>query len=119
MDQYGSFKCTPADAEQLADQLKEHGTVVFAWSHNDFDGFIFMASINFKTLGTMPFGGSPRGRAYIGLWGRGCDHVRMDGGLLKYDLDKLNIDEEAAEKFADFWNAVCRRINGSGSPRAA
>lgn len=110
MDQYGSFQNNEKDYDELANDLAKHNTIVFSWSHNQIDGYIFMISIGFVKLGMMPFGGQPTGRAYVGLWGRGCDHIRMDGGLLKYDLDKLNIDDDGAEKFTELWNEVCKRI---------
>lgn len=107
MDEFGSYGMGKEGWDELAQNLKRSGTIVFPWSHNNFDGYIFFISINYQKLGVMPFGGNPAGRAYVGLWNQGCDHIRMDGLLQKYDLDKIGLDDDGAEKFCEMWNYIC------------
>ena len=106
MDQYGSVEYTPEDAHLLSGHLKKGTPLVFAWSHNKIDSYIFMITPEFEKLGTMPFGGNPTGRAYVGLYGRGCNHFSKGEIHSSYWEEKLNMDRGGAEAWADFWSKI-------------
>lgn len=106
MDEYGSFRNTKEDAKELREKIDHNLDVVFVWSHNQIDGYIFHVSPNFEALGIMPFGGNPRGRVYVGLYGKGCNHFSKKDIHPSYWEEKLNIDKEAADAWAGFWKLL-------------
>ena len=110
MDQYGSVRNIKEDWDEVVNAIKQHGTVVFAWSHNSFVSYIFMVSFSFWKMGILPWGGNPVGRAYVGVQRHGCDHLTTDGYLQKYDLDNLGLDDQAGEPFCKMWNYICTEL---------
>jgi len=106
MDEYGSFRNTKEDAQELRKAIDHNLDVVFAWSHNRVDGYIFHVSPNFEVLGIMPYGGNPRGRVYVGLYGKGCNHFSKSDIHASYWEEKLGIDKYGAEAWVEFWKMV-------------
>lgn len=106
MDQYGSFENTEADAQDLRYALGEGKPIVFTWSHNKVDAYIFLVDPVFLKLGTMAFGGNPDGRVYVGLYGKGCNHFSKDEIHPGYWEEKLNLDKGGAEAWAEFWPKI-------------
>ena len=113
MDQYGTFQCTKTDAVEIRDAINESDKpVVFAWSHNQTDCYIFVIAKNFTKLGTMPFGGNPQGRVYVSLYGRGANHFSMNFINHQYWQEKLNIDGNGAHDWARFWSWIWDETQG-------
>jgi hypothetical protein len=106
MDQYGSFRNTDEDVQELRESLQDNDNICFAWSHNQVDGFIVLITKDFKKLGTMPFGGNPDERVFVSLYGRGCNHFSPKDTHASYFAEKLNMDKEAAEGFAWLWTRL-------------
>ena len=107
MDEYGSFRNTKEDAKELREAMKtSQHDIVFAWSYNQIDCYIFHVSQNFDVLGIMPFGGNPRSRVYVGLYGKGCNHFSKDEIHPSYWEEKLRIDKQGAEAWAEFWTHI-------------
>lgn len=109
MDQYGSFESTEADAREIRKAIDENLDIVFAWSHNKTDCYIFHISPNFEVLGVMPFGGNPRCRVYVGLYGKGCNHFSRTDTHAGYWQEKLNLDRDGAEAWAEFWKQIWKQ----------
>lgn len=105
MDDYGTVENTYEDAKMIREELGKNGAIVFPWSHNKIDCYIFFMSITFKKIGVSPFGGNPTGRVYIGLYGKGCGHF-VDNKTHPSDWEKLNLDKYGAEAFSDLWNKM-------------
>lgn len=117
MDQYGSFKHSREEANEVANYiLTKHGTVVFTYSWDGFGAHIIFMSPEFDVLGTCPFGGNPRHRMYIGVYGRGCGHLSMEvGPHQNYIEEKLNLGKGDAEHFAEFYGWIVEYLRGSGA----
>lgn len=115
MDEYGSFRHTKEDALEVATALREdphEHTVVFAYSHDQVGSMLVTLSENFSVLGVMPFGGNPRGRMYVGIYGRGCGHLSLEKGPHhSYLEEKLNLEGEDGEKFAEFYSWIVEALN--------
>jgi hypothetical protein len=105
MDEYGTFENTELDAKTIREKI-EQASVVFAWSHNKIDAYIFTIVKDFNVVGVMPFGGSPRQRIYVGLYGKGCNHFSTNDIHAGYWEEKLNLDSGGAESWANFWNMI-------------
>lgn len=106
MDQYGSFSNSENDIQEIRWALSKNGNICFAWSYNQIDGFIVLVNCNFMKLGTMPFGGNPDGRVYVSVYGKGCNHFSPEEHHPSYFAEKLNLDREAAEGFAQLWAGI-------------
>lgn len=106
MDEYGTLSVCKEDAESVLRVLITNGSCVFPFSGNKQDAMIVCATLNFGALGVMPFGGSPRGRVYVGIYGIGCNHLSMGPIHPKYIEEKLSLDQENAEYFSQFWEMI-------------
>lgn len=103
MDEYGTYE--PEDAEVLAYELKECGTIVFPYSADKVTAFIILISMDFIKYGIMPFGGNPDGRYYVGIYGKGCHHLSLkEHG--NYIAEKLNICDESGEHLQRLFNGM-------------
>lgn len=110
LDEYGTVTNDVRGALLVAVQLfTKNLPIVFAWSHNQIDCYIFTIAHQFNVIGTMPFGGNPRGRCYISLYGKGSNHFSMSNDLVhpSYFQEKLGLDRFGAEAFSEFWGKVC------------
>jgi hypothetical protein len=106
MDEYGTYRNTIKDWELLRAELDISGTIVFPYSADGVGCMIILISNNFNILGTMPFGGSPRDRIYVGIYGRGCVHLSKDHVKLEYLQEKLLISQGDAKDFLELWNGL-------------
>ena len=109
MDHYGCMRHSPEDAAEVALALHDHGTVVFPYSFDQIGCMVIFVSIAFEKLGVMPYGGNPEGRAYMGVYGRGCAHISLQKQIeyQSYLDEKLNLGAVEAEHLAEFWGWVC------------
>lgn len=103
MDEYGCMRVTQEDALEVRQSLAQGGSVVFALSGDQIGAMIICVTTQFEKLGVMPFGGNPIGRAYVGVYGRGCSHLAMGETHPSYISEKLNLTQEDAKTFAEFW----------------
>lgn len=106
MDSYGSLTVSQEDADLIYHELRGSAAVVFALASGDGGALICCVTVQFNKIGVMPFGGNPVGRAYVGLYGRGCNHLGMHEIHWGYIAEKLKLPEVEAKSFADFWNMV-------------
>lgn len=104
MDEYGCFRHTREDAREVARALDERDSVVFCYSHDQMGAMLILLCESFLKLGTMPFGGQPEGRMYVGIFGRGCGHLSKEKGPAQSYIDeKLNLKGDDGEKFSEFY----------------
>lgn len=118
MDEYGSFRHTKEEAYEVAkaNLFGEADTTVFQWSPDGFGALICVISPRFGVLGIMGFGGNPRGRCFVGIYGRGCGHLSMEKGpYASYIEEKLNIKGEEAEKFCEFYSWIVEAWHEMGA----
>jgi len=95
MDEYGTLGLE--DCEKIAYEI-EHGNVVFPFSIDKQTCHIIVITKYFLKMGVMPFGGNPTGRYYVGIYGKGCSHMAINGReSIGYIAEKLNVDEKSAE----------------------
>jgi hypothetical protein len=106
MDKYGCLKPTLEDAQNVKQALALCSSAVFTLSGDDIGAMIIFISTQFEKIGTMPFGGNPVGRAYVGIYGRGCNHLSMGEIHPGYIEEKLGVGREESETFAEFWNLL-------------
>lgn len=106
-DEYGVLQVDENDAKLVREALDRTGSVVFPLPSGDgFGCMIITITTKFEKVGVMPFGGNPTGRAYVGVYGRACNHFEMDETFPGYFAEKLNIGKEEAENFATFWRMI-------------
>lgn len=107
MDEYsGIMRLKKEDAMRVRAILDKSGSAVFTLSEDTFGALIALVCIRFETIGVMPFGGSPVGRAYVGIYRFGCGHLPLeavDGG---YIAEKLGLYTHDSEVFAEFWSLM-------------
>lgn len=106
MDEYGCMKPTEADALEVREALRLGGSAVFPLSGDQIGCMIILINTQFEKIGTMPFGGNPVGRAYVGVYGKGCNHLSMEHTHPGYIAEKLNLAQSDAETFAKFWDLL-------------
>jgi hypothetical protein len=106
MDDYGCMRLTKEDAKEVRDTLDKVGSVVFALSGDQIGAMIILICTRFNKSGTMPFGGNPTGRAYVGVYGMGCNHFSKDQIHPSYFAEKLKLHEGDAETLAKFWDLL-------------
>lgn len=106
MDEYGCMRLTKEDAREARDALAKSGNVVFALSGDQIGAMVILVSTKFEKLGVMPFGGNPTGRAYVGVYGQGCNHFSMDSIHPSYFQEKLKLHLGDAETLAGFWDLM-------------
>lgn len=107
MDEYGCFRHTKEDAIEIANKLLDTGAVVFSYSHDQVGAMIVLICRHFNKLGVLPFGGNPKDRFYVGIYGTGMGHLSSEvGPHHNYLEDKLNLKGEDAKKFAEFYSWI-------------
>ena len=104
MDAYGCFRPTPEDFAEIKRSLKSFGTLVFPYSGDEIGCVILLISTNFTPIGIMPFGGNPNGSVYIGVYGRGLNHLPIKGLHPNYIKEKLGVTGDEAEWISQLWN---------------
>lgn len=106
MDEFGTFRLNRLDAQKIKESLLDQGTIIFPFSYDKIGCMIIMLCVNPCILGTMPFGGNPRGRVYVGIYGRGCGHFSQGQTHWNYFEEKLGLAEPDAMGFANFWELM-------------
>lgn len=106
MDNYGCMRVTAEDAAELRAALARSGSVVFALSGDQAGAMVILVSDQFEKVGVMPFGGNPMGRAYVGVYCRGCNHLSKEKIHEGYIAEKLGLGPVDSKTFADFWALV-------------
>lgn len=106
MDAYGSMTVCQADADEVYQSLAQGGSCVFPLASGDGGALIVLLCSQFEKLGIMPFGGNPVGRIYVGLYGRGCNHLSTEEIHPGYIEEKLGIPRVEAEEFSKFWTLL-------------
>jgi hypothetical protein len=111
VDEYGTVENNELGATLVASHLYHSiKPVVFAWSPDQATAHIFTIVRHFNKIGIMPFGGNPEGRAYIGIYGIGCNHISFGEVHPGYLEEKLRLDKTSAESFSAFWKIVSEKI---------
>jgi len=107
-DQYGCSRLTKEDAHEIRQALNLSGTALFPLSGDGGGCLIVLICTQFYKIGVMPFGGNPTGRAYVGVYGRGCNHLSMEAEPIHpgYLIEKLNLHQEEAEWFSQLWAMI-------------
>ena len=108
MDQYGCFRNSKEDFDELAKFFSLSKNIVFAYSEDQIGCIIVSLNANFTKLGVMPFGGNPTGRIWVSVYGRGCNHLSYNSDA-KYVAEKLNIRGEESEWIARILNEIASR----------
>jgi hypothetical protein len=106
MDQYGCLKVDRTSADEVRDSLNLRGSVVFPLSGDQIGCMIIHIDTMFEKIGVMPFGGNPIGRVYVGVYGRGCNHLSKEHIHPGYISEKLNLHQDDAETFSKFWDLL-------------
>lgn len=106
MDAWGTIEACPQDIASVRVVLDQAGPVVFPMSDGRGNGMIVLIVPRFVQLGTMPFGGSPNGRLYVALWGKGANHFAPQKTEAGYFHEKLGISKSEAEALAHFWGML-------------
>ncbi len=106
-DEFGCMRASSReDAMAVRQALDQAGSVVFPLSGDQIGAMVINVTTKFDKLGVMPFGGNPYGRAYVGVYGRGCNHLAMQDTDPNYIGEKLNIAGDDAKTFSDFWALI-------------
>lgn len=103
MDAYGTLTVCQEDADTVYQALAQSGACVFSLASGDGGALIVSLTSQFEKIGVMPFGGNPIGRVYVGLYGRGCNHLAMSATHPGYIEEKLGIPQVEAEELSKFW----------------
>lgn len=106
MDQWGCLGLNKEDALNVRQALAQSSSAVFSLSGDQVGAMIVFVSTQFEKIGTMPFGGNPVGRAYVGVYGKGCNHLSMDNIHAGYVGEKLGLGTHDSETFAEFWRLI-------------
>lgn len=103
-DEYGTYG--PEHILEIADAFMEKENIVFAYSPNRIDCYIISLNRDFEVLGTMPFGGNPRHRIWVSVYGRGAHHLSTGDRFHGYIQDKLGVDELCAKSIGQILGAL-------------
>lgn len=109
MDEYGCYSNNPTDFDEIAAKLRQHGTIVFPYSDDRIGCMILLISGNFEKLGVMPFGGNPNGRYYVGIYGKGCNHISFDSQA-SYLREKFNLSTYDSETLYELFTELNKRM---------
>lgn len=104
MDAYGC--CKIEDARDLASKLFKMGSIVFAYAYNDHAGAAIIEMSIPTVIGTMPYGGSPRGRIWVSVYGHGCNHFSQESIHPGYFKEKLSLGQFEADQLSKLWDAM-------------
>lgn len=104
-DEYGTFG--PAHLNELRELYGRYKNITFAYSPNHLDCYIININGAFETHGTIPFGGNPRGRTWVSVYGRGANHFSLCSNTFPgYIQEKLKVDELCAESISKIFKAL-------------
>jgi hypothetical protein len=106
MDEFGIYRNTKEDFEEIRQRLDDFGDIVFPYSYDQMGCMIIHISRRFHIMSSMPFGGNPAGRIYVGIYGRGCNHLGKKYIYPSYVFEKLNLGVTDADGFCELWNGV-------------
>lgn len=110
MDEYGSFRNTPEDLQELADHfVRQNRNIVFQFSGDQFGALIINLNGSFSKHGIMSYGGNPYGRIWVSIYMRGANHFAW-GTEKNYIEEKLGVRGEEAQWVADLLNGIGQRI---------
>ncbi len=107
------FCANPDDWDDLAEYIKDTGNVVFPYVLDGGGALILIINREFMKCGLMPFGGSPDGRIYVTVFGRGSDHFESNfaDGRIPTDLGtRLGITAIEAVAVAQLFRALNERL---------
>jgi hypothetical protein len=106
MDEYGCMQITKEDAIEIKLLLEGCSPVVFALGIEDMGAMIIILVSKFTKMGTFPFGGNPTNRIYVGIYGKGCNHLGRESLHPDYIAEKLTLTQSDAKAFARFWDLM-------------
>lgn len=112
MDEYGCYRNNESDWKEISNSLKKIGSVVFPYSNGNGCCMIILICDRYEQMGIMPFGGKPDGRLYVGIYGRGCNHLSTKQIHPSYIEEKLTKNPEDASIFAEMWNGIMKYYRG-------
>jgi hypothetical protein len=108
VDNYGTLTISENDADLARNRLVNSGSIVFTLSSDGVGATIVLMCGRFEKIGIMPFGGNPEGRCYVGVYGRGCNHLGTHPIHPAYIEEKLGVQGEDAEALSKFWSLMWR-----------
>lgn len=73
---------------------------------NRYVTMVVTITIDFITIGEIAFGGSPEGRVWVGILGRGSFHFAKETVHWGYFEEKLGLNEADAMVLARFWELI-------------
>lgn len=110
MDEYGTYRATSSDWDELADLFKEKENILFPYSADAQSAMIISINRDFARKGIMPFGGNPAGHAWISVLGRGADHIDIDNEqYASYLGEHLGLPSDNAAQMAELLNELRKR----------
>ncbi len=112
MDEYGCFRATKEDWESLATLYKATRNIVFAYSEDQIGCYVISLNGGFTKFGIMPFGGSPEGRIWVGVFGKGSSHLGW-ASHASYVGEKLGLARGDAEQITRLLNELGTRVTDS------
>jgi hypothetical protein len=110
MDEYGTYRATTEDWDELAALFKEKENILFPYSADAQSAMIISINREFFKKGNMPFGGNPAGRAWISVLGRGADHIDIDNEQhATYLQEHIGLPSDNAAQVAQLLNELRKR----------
>ena len=110
MDEYGTYRATKEDWDELAKLFSEKENILFPYSADAQSAMIISINREYIKKGTMPFGGNPEGRAWVSILGRGADHIDIDSEQHGIYLEEhLGLPNDNAKQLADLLNELKKR----------
>lgn len=110
MDEYGTFRATKEDWDELAKMFREKENILFPYSADAQSAMIISINREYIKKGTMPFGGNPQGRAWVSVLGRGADHIDIDNEQHgNYLGEHLGLPDDSATQLAELLNELRKR----------
>ncbi len=110
MDQYGCYRNTKDDFDELAANYKATRNILFAYSENQIDCINICLNGSFRKLGTMPFGGNPTGRIWISCYGKGVPNHFSFKDKYPYISEKMHVEEWCAKWIQNILNEIGDRV---------
>lgn len=100
MDKYNC--CEMSDAKSIKVAFDFSHAVVFPLGIGE--GTCLIIEMSKPTvLGVMPFGGNPKGRIWVSVYGYGANHFSPERTHPSYFAEKLKLGDYEAKQFAHFW----------------
>jgi len=114
MDEYGTFRNTKADWDEIAERLIERGEATFCYCGDNYTAFIITITGPVKAMGQMAWGGRTNQFFAVGLRRKGFGYFDLlsNDQIKIYDLEEMNICHSDSIIISELLDQIRIRLRG-------